>query len=530
VSAGEILHGRHLGDRFEAECDVLVVGSGAGGSVIATTLAEAGKRVIVLEEGPHYRPEQINRMRPTEVMRRLWREAGMLSAVGVGQTPILAVTVGRNVGGSSVHTGGVCFRVPGSIHREWDREHGMPELSEKAFEKAYEEVERRMQVEEVLPAARSGSTARFVEGARALGVEMHNLRRNTHGCEGNARCNFGCPRLAKQSVDISYLPTAVAHGATIIADALVERVLFEGDRAAGVEGVFLGGHPVTRSTTKKPFSIRAGTVVIAGGTLHSPLLLMESGIGSKHLGRHITLHPSVRVGAIFPDRMAGWDGALQSVYSDHYEREGITLVGVYTPVNVLAAGFPGVGPGHRRYVQQMPNFGVFGGLVHDEGGGVLRPPVIGREGLLTYDMAPRDLLRMRRTMTILGEMAFAAGATEVHLPVFGSPAMKDVTTLRTFEHEPLDPRRIESVSFHPLGSARMANDPRRGVVAPSGEVYGTRELYVADGSVLPSSIGVNSQEPIMAMATRIAWGLCDRLATKSSRSPGAKAHAAEVHP
>ncbi len=529
MSAGEIKQGRDLGDDFEAECDVLVVGSGAGGSVVATTLAEAGKRVIVLEEGPHYRPEQIASMRPTEVMRRLWREAGMLSAVGVGQTPMLAVTVGRNVGGSSVHTGGVCFRVPGAIHREWVRDHGMPELSEKAFEKAYEEVERRMLVEEVPVASRSRSTELFVEGARSLGVEMHSLRRNTQGCEGNARCNFGCPRRAKQSVDISYLPTAVARGATIISDALVEQILFEGDRAAGVSGVLLGGHPVARGTPKKPFSIRAGTVVIAGGSLHTPLLLAGSGLGSKHLGRNITLHPSVRVGAIFPHRVAGWDGALQSVYSDHYEHEGITLVGVYTPVNMLAAGFPGAGPGHRKYVQQTPNFGVFGALIHDEGGGVLRPPVLGREGLLVYEMAPRDLLRVRRSMTILGEMALAAGAVEVHLPVFGSPPMRSVEALRKFEHEALDPRRIECISFHPLGSARMANDPRRGVVAPSGEVYGARGLYLADGSVLPSSIGVNSQEPIMAMATRIAWGLCDQLATKSRRSVGAKAPE-KVHP
>jgi choline dehydrogenase-like flavoprotein len=144
--------------------------------------------------------------------------------------------------------------------------------------------------------------------------------------------------------------------------------------------------------------------------------------------------------------------------------------------------------------------------------------------VLTYEMAPRDLLRLRRSMTILGEMALAAGALEVHLPVFGSAPIRDVTSLRKFEHEPLDPRRIESVSFHPLGSARMANDPRRGVVGPDGEVYGARDLYVADGSVLPSSIGVNSQEPIMAMATRIAWGLCDRLETRSRRATGAKAH------
>ncbi len=504
--AGEIVHGRDLPGGFDEGADAVVVGSGAGGAVVATTLAEAGFRVVVLEEGPYYRPEEIAGFRPTEAMRRMWREAGMLAAFGLGKTPLIGVTVGRNVGGSSVHTGGVCFRVPSAVHDEWAREHGLGELSERAFEGAYLEVERRMNVGEVGEADRSLSTVKFLEGARKLGIPMRPTRRNTHGCEGNGRCNFGCPKGAKMSVDLSYLPRAVERGARVVSDALVERVLVERGRAAGVEGRLLAGALRGR---RARFRVRAPLVVAACGTLHTPLLLRASGVRSPHLGRHITLHPAVRLCALFDDEVRGWDGALQSVYSDHYAGDGITLVGVYTAVNVLASALPGVGPAHREWVRQMPRLGVFGAMVHDEGGGAVRSPLVGREGVLTYEMAARDLARLRRAITALGEIAFAAGARKVFPPIFGVPPVASVAQLRALETAPLDPRRIECIAFHPLGSARMANDPRRGVTAADGSVYGVPGLYVADGSVLPTSIGVNSQEPIMAMATRIAWRLRD---------------------
>lgn len=510
LTPGQIVQGRTLGAGLSARFDAIVVGSGAGGAVVAALLAAEGKRVLVLEEGPHLRPEEIAALRPTQVMRKMWREGGLLAALGVGKTPLMAVAVGRNVGGSSVSTGGVCFRVPGDIHQRWEDELKLPEFSEKSFAAAYEDVERRMQIQPIPEGLRSAATRKFVEGASALGIDMHPLRRNTPGCEGNARCNFGCPKQAKMSVDLSYLPAALASGATILSDAMVKRVLIENGRAVGVEGLLLGGNPVLRSTAKIPFQIKAPLVILACGTLHTPLVLAASGLRSPHLGRHITLHPSARISAFFDEPVHGWDGALQSVYSDHFGHEGITLVGIFTPINMVAAAFPGVGPSHRSYVRRSPHLGLFGALVHDEGGGTLRPPVLGREGLLTYEMAPRDLARLRRSMTILGEIAFAGGAREVILPVFGAPPMRDVRQLQRFESEPLDPRRIESVSFHPLGSARTGRDADRGVVAPSGEVFGARGLFVADGSVVPTSVGVNSQQPIMANATRVAWGLLER--------------------
>ncbi len=503
----EVTKGSTLTADHEDSADWIVVGTGAGGAVAATHLAEAGDSVLLLEEGPYYTQEEIRSFRPTETMRRMWREGGLLAAVGIGKTPIISVAVGRNVGGSSVHTGGVCFRVPSFVHDEWVRGLGLESLSERAFEEAYRDVEERVHVETVPKETWSRSTLRFAEGAEKLGVEMKPLRRNTRDCEGNARCNFGCPKGAKLSVDLSYLPSAAAHGARVLADAWVSRVVFRGDRAVGVEGHLLRTPPHHGKLGPKLVVHAKKGVLLACGTLHTPLVLMRSGIRHAALGRNITLHPAFRVGALFDEPIHAWDGTMQAAYVDHYEHEGITMVGMFPPVNVMTGALPGIGPSHRKNARRVGFMGTHGGMVHDAGGGIVRPPPfgVGREPILTYEMAPRDLERLRRAVTLLGEMAFAGGAKEVYAPMFGVPALTSVAALRALEHASVDPSRIECMAFHPLGSARMANDPRRGVVDERGRVYGTKGLYVVDGSILPTSIGVNSQEPIMTMATRLAW-------------------------
>ncbi|AKT39411.1 GMC family oxidoreductase N-terminal domain-containing protein [Chondromyces crocatus] len=509
ASSEPIVDGRNLQVGFDEACDVVVIGSGSGGAVMATLLAEAGRRVIVLEEGPYYRPADYQRFLPSEAVRKIFREAGMATVFGVGQTPIISMMMGRGVGGSSLVTGGVCFRIPGEVHHHWTRDLGLSDLGERHLEEAYESVEKRLTVREVPEAMRSDSTRLFVKGAQALGIEMKPIHRNTgDDCEGNARCNFTCPAGAKRSVDVSYLPSALKHGTRVVADALVERVLVERGRAAGVEGRLLGSEG-----TSHRFRIRAPVVVAACGTLHTPLLLSASGVGRQSgvLGRNITLHPAARVVARFDHAVNGWNGALQSVYSDTFADDGIKLVGVYTAVNVLAAALPGVGPALRRRARALQNSAVFGAMIHDEGGGQVRSG-LGREPMLTYEMAPRDLARLRRSITVLCEMALAAGAREVYTPVFGFQPLKNMDEARAMERASIDARRIECMSFHPLGSARVSNDARRGVVDQNGESFELPGLFVADGSILPTSIGVNSQVPIMAMTTRLAWRLDERFA------------------
>lgn len=496
-----IVLGGQLSRGFDEDCDVVVVGSGSGGAVVAAVLAESGRKVIVLEEGPYYTPTEYGKFRPTEGLRRLWREAGLLAAFGAGDTPVIALATGRCVGGSSVLTGGVCFRIPPEIHDVWVRDLGLEPLSEKALEPAYEEVEKRLDVQEVPASLRSHATRRLVAGAESLGIRMKSIRRNISGCQGNGQCNTGCPAEAKRSVDVAYLPSAFERGARVVSDALVEQVIVEGGRARSVVGRLIDAR------TGKPrhrFRVRAKIVVLACGTLHTPLVLRRSGLRHGALGSHVTVHPAVRVCGQFDDPVDGHVGAMQPVYSDQFASDGLTIVGVHPPPNILAAALPGIGASHRARIRKMRGLGSLGGMVHDEGGGSVRTGP-GREPVLWYRMAPRDLARVRRLITVLGEIALAAGAKTIFPPVFGVTGIRSRKELLRLEHEPMDPRRIECMAFHPLGSARMAADPQVGPVSLSGQVHDVRGLYVADGSVLPTSIGVNSQIPVLSMATRIAW-------------------------
>jgi len=495
----------HDGD-LELHTDVVVVGSGSGGAVVAAELAEAGQQVIVLEEGPFIPADDYAAMRPSQSIRHAWREAAMSAALGVGDSPVVNVTMGRLVGGSSALTGGVCFRIPDRVLHSWVHEHGLEDLSSEALEPFHRAVEDRLGVTEVPASLRSRSLQLFTEGARRKGYELKPTRRNIQDCSGIAQCNFGCPKGAKRSVDRSYLPRAAAHGAQVISDCLVERILVREGRAVGVRGRLLRGHNGSKHGRVR---VHARRVVVAAGAWHSPLLLQASGLGrrSRQLGRNLTLHPACRMMARFKEPVYGWRGALQAAFADAFEEEQLTMVSLFMPPGVLAATLPGFGPEHTRRAEQSAHIAMMGGLIHDEGGGVIRR-TIGREPLVTYRMSPRDRAALPRLMEVMAETFAAAGAEEIFLPLLGHAPVKP-DQLRHLDLAAIPARRYECASQHPLGSCRMGISPERSVVNPDGRTWDVEDLYVADGSILPTSLGVNPQVGIMTMATRIATKLRD---------------------
>lgn len=496
----------HEGD-LELDADVVVVGSGAGGAVVATELASSGQSVIVLEEGPRVPAQDYARMRPSESMRHIWRDGGMTMALGVGDTPSINVTMGRCVGGSSALTGAVCFRIPDWVLNEWAHDHGLGGYTPAEMEPYAANVERNIHVEWVPESMRSRSTQLFGEGLRKVGAELKPLRRNTKGCKGCGKCNFGCPHEAKMSVDQSYLPRAVEAGAQVWSHCRVDRVITRGKRAVGVKGRLLnrpGAKPGSALT------VRARRVVIACGAWHSPMLLRRSGIGGHgHVGKHLTVHPAFRGLARFDESVRGWHGALQSAYTDHFEKEGITMVGLFLPTGVLGATMPGVGVEHTRAAANIDQLAIFGGMIHDEGGGTVRRIPGRHEPLVTYKMAKKDRALIPRVVRLLADIFAEAGAKEIFLPVIG---MRSVTPdeMRSVDLDRIPGSRFECSSQHPLGTCRMSTTPERGVVDADGKCWEVDELYVTDGSVLPTSLGVNPQLSIMTVATRIAWHMRDR--------------------
>lgn len=509
----------HVGD-LRLDCDVVVVGSGAAGATVATELALSGARVLVLEEGPRVDAAEHGAMRPSESLRHVWRDGGFSVAMGVGDSPTINVTMGRVVGGSSMITGGVCFRTPDRVLDHWAGALGLKEYTPARMAPYFDEVEKHLRVETVTPDRWSRSThlfdfgltrgtdARFERPSSGprLGARLEPLRRNTSGCHGCGQCNFGCPEQAKMSVDLSYLPRAVGKGAVVYSHCRVTKVRMKGRRAVGVEGRLLNGK---NGTPKGRLRVDARRVVLAGSAWSTPTLLGASGVKSPLLGKKMTLHPGFRMLARFREDVEGWKGAMQSAFSEAFEARGLTLVSLFIPVSVIAATMPGIGPAHVANARQMRHIAMFGGMIHDDGGGTVhRAP--GGDPFVTYRMSPRDRARIPEVIRVLGGAFLDAGAEEVFPPVLGLEHGLSPDAFRRYDFERLPARRFECSSQHPLGSARIGVDPKASVCDPDGRVWGAEELYVVDGSVLPTSLGVNPQESIMAVATRLAWTMRDR--------------------
>ncbi len=506
---GELVRGRDLRGPQTLDADVVIVGSGAGGAVAAAILAEAGHSVLVLEEGPRVEPATYSKWRPSESMRHIWRDGGMTAALPVGDSPLINVTMGRVVGGSSLLTGGVCFRTPEDIHDVWVKERGLTDLSVADLDPAFTDVERAVHVTLVPESMRSGSIRRYGEGARAQGFELEPIRRNTKGCVGSGQCNFGCPKGAKLSVDVAYLPRAIAAGARVLSDCRVLKVVRKGARAVGVEGRLLNHRKGNEHDGDKVL-VRARRVLLAAGSWHTPLVLKRSGLGraSRHIGRNLTLHPGFRMMARFDDPVRAWAGALQPAYSDAFSEERITMVGLFVPPGVLAATMPGFGAENAEHAAGIPNLAIFGGMIHDEAGGVIRRGP-GREPFVTYKMGRKDRATMPRLVRVMAETFLAAGARRVYLPILGHPPVT-ADELARLDLDAIPAARYECSSQHPLGSVRMGASATDGAVDTDGKLFGMDELFVVDGSVVPTSLGVNPQLTIMAMATRLAWRLRER--------------------
>ncbi len=495
--AGSLQSASRLAGELRLDCDVVVVGSGAGGAVIATTLAEAGYDVVVLEEGPHV--PNTGAMRPSESIRHTWRDGAVTLAVGLGDSPSINVTAGRCLGGSSTLTGGVCFRIPDHVLDGWVKE-GLTDLTPEKMDPWFTEVERDVHVEEVPANMRSRGTELFGEGFSKIAAPLKPMRRNTRGCHGCGRCNFGCAHKAKLSVDIAYLPRALAAGARLYTGCLVGKVEFSGTRATGVSGRILD---FDTQRPSRPFSVRAKRVVLAAGAMFNPLILAKSGFKNPVLGKHLSLHPSFRVIARFDEPVRGWEGAMQSAYGDFYEKtDGMLFNSVSVPTGVLAATMPGFGTAHGKLRNQLDHLAIFGGMLHDDATGTVRPG-LGREPIMTYRSSPRDRARIPVLLRRMASFWFEAGAKEIFLPVFGVPG-QTADSLKNFPLEEVHGRQMECSSQHPLGTCQMGVDPQRSVVDDHGRVWGTQGLYLGCGSVMPSSLGVNPQLAIMTMARRTA--------------------------
>jgi len=503
---------RQVDRDIEIEADVVVCGSGAGGGVVAGVLAQAGRRVVVLEKGPN---PVASRMTQIEgEMLGAWYLDGGLLMTQSGSMPLLA---GSCVGGGTVINYTTSLPLPGSVREEWDALAESSLFGSRRFGESLERVSRRLGLSTVwnTPGARDRI---LEEGCRALGWHVALQPRNVTACREGLECGYcgyGCRHGAKQSTERTYLRDAVSAGAEIVAGCEVERVLIEGKRVCGVVAVARGADGGCHSVT-----VRSAVVVAACGALHTPALLRRSGLQSPAIGRGLRLHPATAVAGVFPQRVEPWSGALQTRYSEQFAdlHAGYGVRFETAPVHFAlpASGFGWEGArAFRADLERLGHTSIVGVLLRDRDAGLVR---VGRDGRprVHYDLSDYDAGHVRTALLQAAEVLAAAGAREIftlHTPPVrvrpGGPNWRG-RLLAAADARGYQGSRMSYISFHQMGTAAIGRDPTRSVVDERGEAHEVRGLYVADASTFPASSGVNPMITIMAIADQVARAIGER--------------------
>ncbi|HEU4732330.1 MAG TPA: GMC family oxidoreductase [Kofleriaceae bacterium] len=481
------------------DADVVVIGSGAGGATIAAELAEAGFDVVVLEEGSYYQTRDFT-ADTTAMVRQLYRDGGATMALG---NPPILYQEGSAVGGSTVINGGMSWRTPDKVLARWERELGLAGIA-RELEPCFERVERRIHVARMDPDVIGIDNQLLKKGADAKGWKVIDNLRNQAHCVGSNRCAFGCPTGAKQSALVSYIPRALHYGARVYADVHVDHITRHGKRATGVIGTVAGsGHRVT---------VRARLVVAACGAIHTPALLMRSGFRSPsgQLGHNLTMHPNVKVVAIFDEDVTGWKGVHQAFQVREFQDQGLLFAAVNMPPSILAMSFPHRGAALGELMQSYDRMVLAGMLCEDTTSGQVR--VINGRPQAFYQLADADAANLKRGVVLLSELLFAAGAKRILMPFHHAAELHGPDEARRLLDRDLPARGWEVVTVHMMGTARMGADRTAAVTSPFGMVHDADRLMIADASLFPTPIGVNPMETIMALATRAAGHVIDNAA------------------
>ncbi|MGA2382560.1 MAG: FAD-dependent oxidoreductase [Gemmatimonadales bacterium] len=493
------------------DCDVVVLGSGAGGGVVAGLLAEAGRSVVVLEKGGNPGSADMTQVEG-DMLGALYLDGGLLMTQS-GSMPILA---GSCLGGGTVVNYTTSFPLPGVTREEWARLSGLPFFAAARFEESLVRVSRRLDVNtrSSTPGARDAILER---GCRALGWHVDVTPRNVTGCKEGLECGYctyGCRHGAKNSTARTYLADAAAAGARLVAHCEVERILIERGRAVGAVATVRAPGGKVRSLT-----VRAPVVVAACGAVNTPALLVRSGLDNRNIGHGLRLHPATAIAGIFPKRVEPWTGGLQTRYSEQFAdlHDGYGVRFETAPVHFAlpASGFGWESAAQfKQDVARLGDLSIVGVLLRDRDAGRVETSREGRPRV-HYEVSGFDLEHVRRGLAGAAQVLAAAGATEVfslHTP----PARARPGESGWLERfgAVMDGRgyrycRMSYITFHQMASCAMGADPARSVVGETGESHDVRGLFVADASALPTSCGVNPMITIMAIADHVARAMLE---------------------
>lgn len=464
--------------------EIAVVGSGAGGAVTAAHLATAGRDVTVLEEGPRLDPDAVAPFSLEELATK-YRHRGLSGSLG---SPAIAFAEGRCVGGSTEVNSGLYHRLPGELAAEWARTYAIDDFGDGVLDRYSADIEAELGVSR-LPGPAPRASAVLEEGATKLGWRATEFAR-VYRYQPDGRA-------VKQTMSRTLLPRAEAHGATVLADCRVRRILRRGGRAVGLD--------VERTRpdgTRQRVRVEADHVVVCAGAIQTPALLQRSGIRGV-VGTGLKIHPTIKVAARFSEPVEHDDVPMHRVteFAPY-----LTIGGSTSRRGHLALALAETGLDASEALADWEHVAVYYAAIRSEGQGRITALPGATAPLVTYGLTDSDLSRLARGLVHVGDVLLAAGAYELHPSIAGGPVVRDRAGLVQWWNA-VTRRRANLMTIHMTSTVRMGEDAERTGTDSYGRVHGHVNLHVNDASLLPDAPGVNPQGAVMAVAARNAQHL-----------------------
>lgn len=497
------------------DCDVVVVGSGAGGGTIAGVLATQGKRVVVLEMGGSSAPKDYRQLEVEASQTMMYR--GGIGMTADGNVGLLA---GSTLGGGTTVNWQNCVRPSDEVRREWADEHGLTDVATEEFDRHLEAVLARLSATDECSDL-NGPHSRMVEGSRKLGWSVHtavrNVEKDSYDADLAGYTQFGDPTGSKQSTLVTYLQDAVDHGATVLTHTRADQVCVTDGVACGVAATYTD--PVTGALAR--VQVTARDVVLACGALETPALLLRSGIGGPAVGRNLYLHPSAGLFGVYEQDQKAWWGPPQAAVMDEFrdlgDGYGLLVEGSQYYTGVFAFQLSRRdGREHKEAMSKLGRMSHLLFILRDHTGGQV---VLDEQGEAQHTYAltdPRDEAMFRKGLRVLAELHLAAGAQELWLNTPTAPVFRlgeDLDAwLATLDAMHIGAGGLSMGSAHQMGTARMGTDPATSVARPTGELHDVARVWIGDTSAFPTPSGANPMLTCMALAHRTAENISGRRA------------------
>ncbi len=498
---------------FEENADVCIIGSGAGGAMMAKELSESGPlKIVMLEKGDYFKGEDFDQR--AEIRSHIYQDGGVRFSTPVSMKSFpnmdipVAILQGKCIGGTTTINEAVCYRTPELILERWREEYKVNNLTRNELEPHFENVEKFINVHRLKEDQLSANSLTLKKGTENLNYLGERSRQNRKNCESCGFCQLGCRYNRKQSMLVTAIPAAVRNGVRVYSNCNAERIKIVGRKAITVNGNVL--KKLNGSIIKGKFKVNAKLVIVAGGTINSSQLLLKSGIDvNGRVGKNISMQPGVNFFAECEDHIncykgipIGYGCEEFSTHNGNSEYGWIMEDLGYHP-SAFAALIPFTGEAHKEVMSNYPKYSSSTTILQDGPNGTM---TIDKDGnpVIRYSLSESDKKKLKHAIKESCRIYFAAGAKKVITPyLYEGSVLTSSDQLDSLDKIKISAKTIILSSTHTQGGNCMGETPSA-VVDSNCQVHGINNIFVSDGSVHPTSLGVNPQLTIMAISTKTA--------------------------